>query len=151
MTLVNGSCYQINNFEPAPHIDIFGKGVGLFKRDSMLTLTGSNVYSRRIRMIGYIKNGIEYGQITPVKEINLNQSAEFEIISTSNKQITLNYLQQHNATLAIYTALGQKIMESTKLKKGINTINLPSLSNGIYFIEVNSTHNITTKKVLIQF
>lgn len=48
----------------------------------------------------------------------------------------------------IFNVIGEKVYSNT-IVKGNNVIDLSSLSNGAYFVKINSNNQITTKKVIL--
>ncbi len=52
-------------------------------------------------------------------------------------------------SVEVYNVIGEKVYSSKNLNKGLNSLDLSNLSNGSYFVKMNSNNNITTKKVVI--
>ena len=52
-------------------------------------------------------------------------------------------------SVEVYNVIGEKVYSNKNLNKGTNSIDLSNLSNGSYFVKMNSNNNITTKKVVI--
>ncbi|MBI3519427.1 MAG: T9SS type A sorting domain-containing protein [Bacteroidetes bacterium] len=53
-----------------------------------------------------------------------------------------------NSSLEVYNIIGSKVFSSA-LVKGNNSIDLSGLSNGSYFVKMNSNNQVITKKVVI--
>lgn len=53
------------------------------------------------------------------------------------------------SSLEVYNVIGEKVYANANLIKGNNNIDLSGLSNGSYFVRINSNNQITTKKVVI--
>lgn len=52
------------------------------------------------------------------------------------------------SSVEIFNVIGEKVYSNT-IVKGNNVIDLSSLSNGAYFVKINSNNQITTKKVIL--
>ncbi len=52
-------------------------------------------------------------------------------------------------SVEIFNVIGEKVYANKNLTKGNNAIDLSSLSNGSYFVKMNSNNNVTTKKVIL--
>ena len=53
-----------------------------------------------------------------------------------------------NSSVEVYNVIGEKVYTNS-LVKGNNSIDLSGLSNGAYFVKLNSNGSITTKKVVL--
>ena len=53
-----------------------------------------------------------------------------------------------NSSIEVINVIGEKVYSNT-LVKGNNSIDLSGLSNGAYFVKLNSNNQITTKKVVL--
>lgn len=65
----------------------------------------------------------------------------------SNGTLNVNNLEV-NSTIEVFNVIGEKVLNSNLLK-GNNTIDLSNLSNGSYFVKLNSNNQILTKKVIL--
>jgi len=55
-----------------------------------------------------------------------------------------------NCKISIFNSLGQVVFHNDKLMIGLNTIDLYSLSNGLYYIEITNSKKPYFKKLIIQ-
>lgn len=53
-----------------------------------------------------------------------------------------------NSSVEVFNVIGEKVYTNS-LVKGSNSVDLSGLSNGAYFVKLNSNGNITTKKVVL--
>ena len=53
-----------------------------------------------------------------------------------------------NVSFEIFNVIGDKVL-SNSLAKGNNSIDLSNLSNGAYFVKINSNNQVSTKKVIL--
>jgi hypothetical protein len=53
-----------------------------------------------------------------------------------------------NSSVDVYNVIGEKVYTNS-LVKGNNSVDLSGLSNGAYFVKLNSNGAITTKKVVL--
>ena len=61
--------------------------------------------------------------------------------------LNINNLEA-NSTIEIFNVIGEKVLFSNLLK-GNNIVDLSNLSNGSYFVKLNSNNQIITKKVIL--
>ena len=139
----------LNNFEPGPYKDTYGVGIGLFSKDHLIWGSGSP-FQLKENLIGYIKNGEQYGQITSLQEINRSNDDFFQLISIENARIALQYYAKKNGNMNIYNPQGQLITSYWPIQEGTNTIQIPKLSAGLYFVEIFNEYQRCTQKVIIQ-
>ena len=79
--------------------------------------------------------------------INSNENGSFWISTNANGQIIVNSNSSKNTFIAIYNAIGQKIMS-----KNLTQINAPlvtSLKSGVYMVTVFNAGKTVTKKIII--
>jgi len=55
-----------------------------------------------------------------------------------------------NATVKVFSILGQKVLETTFSSTGVSDINLPILNTGVYIVNVSSEKGKTSKKIVIE-
>ena len=145
----DANCMLLNNFEPGPFKDTYGVGIGLLSKNYLIWGSG---YPHQLKenLIGYVKNGVQYGQITSLQEMNLNQDDFFQLIALENATISIQYHAKTNGKMNIYNAQGQLISSSQPIQPGTNTLQIPNLSVGLYFVEIFNNDQHCTKKVIIQ-
>jgi hypothetical protein len=82
--------------------------------------------------------------------MNLNQDDFFQLIALENATISIQYHAKTNGKMNIYNAQGQLISSSQPIQPGTNTLQIPNLSVGLYFVEIFNNDQHCTKKVIIQ-
>lgn len=65
----------------------------------------------------------------------------------TNGTLNINNLEV-NSTIEVFNVIGEKVLTSSLLK-GNNIVDLSNLSNGSYFVKLNSNNQILTKKVIL--
>jgi len=75
-------------------------------------------------------------------------NAKISIYKSNTNQITINGLNT-KASVSVFSLLGTSVMNTTINGKGTNTINLPTLSAGVYMVKLNSEYGQVTKKVTL--
>jgi hypothetical protein len=145
VTVLN-SCLFINNFEPAPHIDTYGVGIGLYSRDHLYFNSGYPNMDK-IRLLGYVKNGLQFGSITAMNEKVTNTQNLYQLINYQANELNLYYNKEVNATLEIINMQGQKVFEHYPLIFGLNTLHLANLASGIYMIRVHNNLETASQKI----
>ncbi|MCD8417654.1 T9SS type A sorting domain-containing protein [Tenacibaculum finnmarkense genomovar finnmarkense] len=81
----------------------------------------------------------------PTKEISQNVT----IYKSINNSITISGLQTQNASLDMYSILGQKIISTSFKSTGIHVIELPKIAKGVYIIKLNSDLGKLHKKIIL--
>lgn len=75
----------------------------------------------------------------------------YPTINNGNLTVEINLKQQQGVGIEIYTTLGEKIWES--FQQNMNNISIPiDLSNnsdGVYFVQITSNSQTTTKRIII--
>jgi DNA-binding beta-propeller fold protein YncE len=69
----------------------------------------------------------------------------------NNLNVTIENAQA-NSTISVIDALGKSIFNSTLEGKGrvITNIDLTSVSNGVYFVRVNSGNSVSVQKLIVK-
>jgi hypothetical protein len=115
----------------------------------------------------YIKfrNGSEYENNLYIDDINITGSVGLNDIANSsvlvnvypnpsNGQLSVeiaNNIGGQACEITIYNVIGQKVLTTTSVKgiSSVQTIDLSSLSNGVYQVEVKADNKSTFKKVVL--
>lgn len=145
----NSNCQVINSFEPSPFEDYYGLGVGLLSSNH-LVFGGGNPTIYYKYLVGYIKNGVQTGVITSIKNKKTKPLNLFQVISTQHNQLTLNYFGDITCEINLLNLQGQKLMHAQNIKPGFNMIDLPLISNGIYVLEIVNGLGSFSSKLSIQ-
>jgi hypothetical protein len=66
---------------------------------------------------------------------------------TANGSVTINTTNSSDATVAIYSILGKKVV-SQKLTN--NTLNVSALQSGIYLVKVTQDGAVSTQKLIVR-
>ncbi|MEO8762606.1 MAG: T9SS type A sorting domain-containing protein, partial [Bacteroidia bacterium] len=91
--------------------------------------------------------------IKPVMITGINQvtAADAQISLYPNPTNNMLYVtcKSKNATLYVTDMLGKKIMQ-VNVENELTSIDANSLSNGIYFLNINTSNGLITKKFVVQ-
>ncbi len=84
--------------------------------------------------------------VTGIKTIANNDAISIFPNPTSGI-LNINAIEA-NSSVDVYNLIGEKVYTNS-LVKGNNVVDLSGLSNGAYFVKLNSNNQITTKKVVL--
>ncbi|WP_299160791.1 Ig-like domain-containing protein [uncultured Tenacibaculum sp.] len=82
--------------------------------------------------------------------IENNSIENVSIYKSSSNKITIAGLQTNNATLNVYSILGNKIIQKKFSSSGLSSITIPSLATGVYIFEIDSEKGKTNKKIILE-
>lgn len=77
-----------------------------------------------------------------IKDISLYKSAP--------NTLTVIGLQSKESSLKIYSILGKKIVQQNFSSNGFSNINIPSLTAGVYIVELSTELGKTSKKIILE-
>ena len=80
---------------------------------------------------------------------NIIDTNNISIYKSSEQTVTITGLNAIG-NVSVYSLLGKKVLSTSLESNGINTVNLPNLSSGIYIIELSSENKNLTKKVTLK-
>jgi len=131
-----------------------------FRKDSV-NLAGA---ANKAKVLVMFRGRSDYGNNAYVDNINitsgfvgLNEVSKNDNISLypnpaqNNLNVTIENAQA-NSTISVIDALGKSIFNSTLEGKGrvITNIDLTSVSNGVYFVRVNSGNSVSVQKLIVK-
>jgi hypothetical protein len=70
------------------------------------------------------------------------------VYKSSSNEITITGLNTE-ATFTMFSLLGKQVLQTKVAANGVNKVNLPSLSTGIYIVKLNSSLGTVTKKITL--
>ena len=71
------------------------------------------------------------------------------IYNSGKNELTITGLQATKASIAVYSILGQRVTKQDFYSNGVSTISIPSVTSGVYLIEVTTElGNINTKVII---
>ncbi len=53
------------------------------------------------------------------------------------------------ANIYLYNTIGKQVLEASFMGSGVNDIELPELSQGVYIAKLETTNKIITKKIIL--
>ena len=82
-------------------------------------------------------------------DINTSKLASIRVYLLNKNTLNIEGIQGGKTQIKIFDILGKIVFENTLQSNGIDSIKLPSLSNGTYFLKINSNLGIVHQKILI--
>ncbi|MBS1536972.1 MAG: T9SS type A sorting domain-containing protein [Bacteroidetes bacterium] len=67
----------------------------------------------------------------------------------NNSTFTVNFNNSHYKTITIFDVFGKKVLNLYNVSGNSAQINLPEVRSGVYYIQINSSNSMITKKVFI--
>ncbi|MBW3519119.1 M4 family metallopeptidase [Flavobacterium sp. NKUCC04_CG] len=67
----------------------------------------------------------------------------------NNGTVFINAELDGNATVELYDLLGKRVIKTTEINKGENTINVQALANGVYFLKFDVNGKTHSEKLMI--
>ena len=83
-------------------------------------------------------------------DLENNSIQNVSIYKSNRNTITITGLQTNNATLNVYSILGNKIIQKKFSSNGLSSITIPSLATGVYIFEIDSEKGKTNKKIILE-
>ncbi|AQS93642.1 hypothetical protein BXQ17_06045 [Polaribacter sp. BM10] len=71
-------------------------------------------------------------------------------IYSSKGKVTINGIVNSDINLSIFTILGSKVYKTNFTSNGRSEITLPKLSKGVYLLQIKSSTNKITKKIILE-
>lgn len=85
-----------------------------------------------------------------VLSTDVNIFNSLSIYKSSDRQLTISGLINPKTAIRIYSLLGKEIYKSSFKASGVNIIDLPSFSPGIYIVQLETNEGSTSKKVVLE-
>lgn len=123
--------------------------------DYTATVTGTRYFSIRAKggantttALSILIDDIMIEKVSVSTGIKTNSIESISIFPNPNNGIFNINNVEATSSFEVYNVIGDKVY-SSQLNKGNNAIDLSNLSNGSYFVKINSNNGSTTKKVVI--
>jgi hypothetical protein len=141
-------CYN-TTITTLPIISKYTKSLGRIYYEKYWGGGGSAPFSYISELIGYQKNGINYGNYLSIENLNKNSATIFKITSNPSENLNIQWLAKDAGTIGIYDGAGQLIFEKN-VNQGNHQFPLPTIVSGLYFVKAISNNNIEVKKFIKQ-
>jgi hypothetical protein len=83
--------------------------------------------------------------------IDSNQALSGVQVYKMNDNLRITGLTQGNANVLMYNVLGKEVLSTSFSAKGTNDISIPhNISNGVYFVKLETTDGILNKKIILE-
>ncbi len=76
-------------------------------------------------------------------------SKKIDIYKSDKNKITIVGLENNNATVTVYSLLGEEVLKANIANSVTTTLDLPVLSTGVYVVKLNSKVGKKTKKIIL--
>jgi hypothetical protein len=71
------------------------------------------------------------------------------VYKSSEKNLRIVGVQSGMANIYLYNTIGKQVLEASFMGSGVNDIELPELSQGVYIAKLETTNKIITKKIIL--
>ncbi len=138
-------------------VSIITPGAAWAKDSVMYTPTTSGTRYFSIRGKGTVTasvganviiDDVMFQKVSGTVGIKTNSLSEISIFPNPTSGILNINATEVNSSVEVFNVIGEKVYSNT-LVKGSNSLDLSGLSNGSYFVKMNSNNQIITKKVII--
>ena len=133
----------------------FPAGMNLYledKEEESFTMLDTN--STYTTTLTNDENGIGrfylYTNTSSLSTVPLSINQHQSIYISSRKNLRLVGVQNGTATIQMYTILGKEMLSTTFEGQGVNDINLPILSSGVYIVQLITKKGMTHKKINVE-
>jgi len=101
------------------------------------------------KLIGYQKNGINYGNFLGMEQMPKNQKSLLKLVANPSQNLIINWLAKDAGTISIYSNAGALVIEQN-IAEGIHQIELPAMASGLYMIKGTTANHIEVIKFIIE-
>ncbi|CAI8333004.1 MAG: Uncharacterised protein [Flavobacterium sp. SCGC AAA160-P02] len=81
---------------------------------------------------------------------DLLNNNNISMYASSKENLRVVGVQNGTANVRLYTILGKEVLRSSFEGTGMNDIQLPNLSEGVYIVNLSTTNGTINKKIIIQ-
>lgn len=129
---------------------IYAKGLGeIYKEEFWEGFNGNAPFSTYFKLIGFQKNGINYGDFLSLSELKNQPKKLFSIHGNITDNIQLEWLANEAGTIGIYSSSGKLLVEKY-INKGKHQLSISHLAQGIYFVRGNTGKDSFVQKIIKQ-
>ena len=82
---------------------------------------------------------------------DLSMNNNISIYTSSRENLRIVGVQNGTATVQLYNILGKEVFRTTFEGTGMNDIQLPSLPQGMYIVNLGTVNGTINKKIIIQY
>lgn len=87
---------------------------------------------------------------TTASDINLDVNNNISIYNSLRENLRIVGVQNGTAKVQLYNILGKEVFSTAFEGTGVNDIQLPSLAEGLYIVNLSTVNGKTNKKIIIQ-
>jgi hypothetical protein len=127
---------------------IYAKSLGeIYKEVHIYEGAGTGPYQSYFKLLGYVKNGIVYGNFLGLHDSNKINNDLFSVISLVTDNLTIYWNSNQSGSINLYDNLG-KIIHQNQVSKGFNQISLSNYSTGMYIVKGNNAEQNKSIKII---
>jgi hypothetical protein len=71
------------------------------------------------------------------------------VYKSSEKNLRIVGVQSGMANIYLYNTIGKQVLEASFMGSGVNDIELPELSQGVYILKLETRNKTITKKIIL--
>lgn len=139
-------CYS-TTITTLPRISKYTKSLGYIYYEEYYGGSGAAPFSYISMLVGYQKNGINYGNYLTIENLNKNIAQIFKIKGNPSENLNVEWLAKEAGTISVYSSAGTLIFEKN-ITEGNSKFSFTEFASGIYFIKGISNDNYEVTKFI---
>ncbi len=140
------NCYS-ETITTLPRISKYTKALGRIYHEEYWGGGGSAPFSYINKLIGYQKNGINYGNYLAIENLNKNADPVFQINGNPSENLSIQWLAKEAGKISVYSSSGTLVFEKN-IYPGYNQFFTKDLANGFYFVKAETKDKSEMKKFI---
>jgi hypothetical protein len=141
------NCYS-TTITTLPIISKYTKSLGRIYYEEYWNGTGGSAPVSYInKLIGYQKNGINYGNYLAIENLNKNADPVFQINGNPSENLSIEWLAKEAGKISVYSSSGTLVFEKN-IYPGYNQFFTKDLANGFYFVKAETKDKSEMKKFI---
>ncbi|HRG57705.1 MAG TPA: T9SS type A sorting domain-containing protein [Bacteroidia bacterium] len=147
--IFGNNCYS-TAITTLPIKSIYARWLGeIYKEEYWEGFNGSAPFSTYFKLIGFQKNGINYGNFLELSELKNQQNKLFSINGNIGENIHLEWFMDEAGTIDIYSSSG-KLLIKEYINKGKHQLSISDMAQGIYLVRGYTNKNSFVQKIIKQ-
>ena len=147
--IFGNNCYS-TTITTLPIKSIYARWLGeIYKEEYWEGFNGSAPFSTYFKLIGFQKNGINYGNFLELSELKNQQNILFSINGNMGENIHLEWFMDEAGTIDIYSCSG-KLLIKEYINKGKHQLSISTMAQGIYLVRGYTNKHSFVQKIIKQ-
>ncbi len=131
------NCYN-TTITTLPIISKYTKSLGRIYYEEYWNGTGGSApVSYVSKLIGYQKNGMNYGNYLAIENLNKKDNRIFQIMGNPSQNLNIQWLAKEAGKISVYNSSGTLVFEKN-INYGNHQFELLQLAKGLYFVKCYS-------------